>query len=101
MVRVVFSYGPSCLDVRADWCSLADRLVSVRVVRGPSCLVTRVVIRLKISIIGLKRTFYHPFILSYLSFHVIFNGDPSPISPQVASLYQPWLGKRLFSDKRL
>jgi hypothetical protein len=30
-----------------------------------------------------------------------FNGDPSPISPQVASLYQPWLGKRLFSDKRL
>jgi hypothetical protein len=41
--------------------------------RGPSCLVTRVVIRLKISIMGLKRTFYHPFILSYLSFHVIFN----------------------------
>jgi hypothetical protein len=32
----------------------------------------RVVIRLKISIMGLKRTFYHPFILSYLSFHVIF-----------------------------
>jgi hypothetical protein len=54
----------------------------------------RVVIRPKISIMGLKRTFYHPFILSYLSFHVIFNGDPSPISPQVASLYQRWLGKR-------
>ena len=24
-----------------------------------------------------------------------------PFSPQVASLYQRWLGKRLFSDKRL
>ena len=24
-----------------------------------------------------------------------------PCSPQVASLYQRWLGKRLFSDKRL
>ena len=33
----------------------------------------RVVIRLKMSIMGLKRTFYIPFILSYLSFHVIFN----------------------------
>ena len=33
----------------------------------------RVVIRLKISIMGLKRTFYHPFVLSYLSFNVIIN----------------------------
>jgi hypothetical protein len=24
-----------------------------------------------------------------------------PFSPQVASLYQRWLGKRLFSDKRM
>ena len=30
-------------------------------------------IRLIISIMKLKSTFYHPFILSYLSFHVIFN----------------------------
>jgi hypothetical protein len=36
-------------------------------------LTLRVVIRLKISIMKLKRTFYHPFILSYISFHVIFN----------------------------
>ena len=46
MVRVVFSYGPSCLNIRADLShlradlsSLTGRLVSVRVVRGPSCLV--------------------------------------------------------------
>ena len=39
MVRVVFSYGPSCLNIRADLYSLTGRLVSVRVVRGPSCLV--------------------------------------------------------------
>ena len=39
MVRVVFSYGPSCLNIRADYSSLTGRLVSVRVVRGPSCLV--------------------------------------------------------------
>jgi hypothetical protein len=32
---------------------------------------------------------------------IMINGDHSPISPQVASLYQRWLGKRLFSDKRL
>ena len=39
MVRVVFSYGPSCLNIRADLSSLTGRLVSVRVVCGPSCLV--------------------------------------------------------------
>ena len=39
MVRVVCSYGPSCLNIRADLSSLTGRLVSIRVVRGPSCLV--------------------------------------------------------------
>ena len=39
MVRVVFSYGPSCLNIRADQFSLTGRLVSARVVREPSCLV--------------------------------------------------------------
>jgi hypothetical protein len=29
------------------------------------------------------------------------NGEHSAIFPQVASLYQRWLEKRLFSDKRL
>ena len=33
--------------------------------------------------------------------YLFVNGDHSPIFPQVASLYQRWLEKRLFSDKRL
>ena len=39
MVRVVLIYGPTSPRLRADLSSLTGRLVSVRVVRGPSCLV--------------------------------------------------------------
>jgi hypothetical protein len=39
MVRVVLTYGPTRPRLRADLSSLTGRLVSVRVVRGPSCLV--------------------------------------------------------------
>jgi hypothetical protein len=38
MVRVVLTYGPTSPRLRADLSSLTGRLVSVRVVRGPSCL---------------------------------------------------------------
>ena len=38
MVRVVLTYGPSCLNIRTEFSSLTGRLVSVRVVHGPSCL---------------------------------------------------------------
>jgi hypothetical protein len=37
----------------------------------------------------------------FLSRSLDVNGEHSAISPKVASLYQRWLGKRLFSDKRL
>ena len=39
MVRVVLIYGPTSPRLRADLSSLTGRLVSVRVVRGPRCLV--------------------------------------------------------------
>ena len=39
MVRVVFSYGPSCLNIRADYSSLTGRLILAYrpTFLGPSC----------------------------------------------------------------
>jgi len=38
MVRAVLTYGPTSPPLREDLSSLTGRLVSVRVVWGPSCL---------------------------------------------------------------
>jgi hypothetical protein len=49
-------------------------------------------------------TFFSMLIMCNFKCHNIArngNGEHSAIFPQVASLYQRWLEKRLFSDKRL